>query len=411
MDKNAFVRLCKEKYGDEFDYSHLPESIKRVVETIICKKHGKLRLIPRDHLRSKYGCPHCASEKSKVPIKERNEKLIKKAKIKHGGRFDYRLVDLGTESRYKVKIICPTHGIFLSTLKSHLHSDTGCFSCGRDVTSLKSTKYSSLDKVIQALRAVHGNKYKYQRYDSAGRTITYDCPSHGEMTQIMDQHLLGKGCRYCYFDSMRITPEEFLRRIEKVHPEGYFYDVSDLNTVNQTITIKHKCGRVYKGRVSNHLSGQGCMRCRSSFGEDKIQNFLASNQIHFIDQYKINGYRYRYDFCLPELGILIEYDGEQHYRPVEYFGGIEGFKQIKERDREKTLLADLHGFKLIRISYRKFDDLEVHLSRAIDRYFKYRVEGVFYRGIVDLCRALNLPGKTNIREVEHFRTFKALKPA
>lgn len=80
MDKNAFIRLCKNKYGDRFDYTHLPESIKRAVETIICKKHGKLELIPRDHLRSKHGCPHCASEYVIKPTERINRGFIQKAK-------------------------------------------------------------------------------------------------------------------------------------------------------------------------------------------------------------------------------------------------------------------------------------------------------------------------------------------
>ena len=43
----------------------------------------------------------------------------------------------------------------------------------------------------------------------------------------------------------------------------------------------------------------------------------------------------RLDIFIPDLNIAIEYQGEQHYRPVELFGGNEGFKKTRERDRIK----------------------------------------------------------------------------
>ncbi len=35
----------------------------------------------------------------------------------------------------------------------------------------------------------------------------------------------------------------------------------------------------------------------------------------------------RFDFYLPLQSVAIEYDGEQHFRPVELFGGKEGFSR------------------------------------------------------------------------------------
>lgn len=153
--------------------------------------------------------------------------------------------------------------------------------------------------------------------------------------------------------------------------------MAELRTVNDKITITHECGKVYKARVSNHLSGQGCYSCKSSLGEARVRKFLEANGIEYRDQFKIDGYSYRYDFYLPDLNLLIEYDGEQHYRPVEFFGGEEYFRKTRERDQDKNFLAKTLGFRLIRIPFRSFDVIESFLSRAIDRLFPYRVDGVF----------------------------------
>jgi hypothetical protein len=39
-----------------------------------------------------------------------------------------------------------------------------------------------------------------------------------------------------------------------------------------------------------------------------------------------------YDFFLPDFNLLIEYQGRQHFIPVERFGGEETFKIQLEHD-------------------------------------------------------------------------------
>lgn len=58
-----------------------------------------------------------------------------------------------------------------------------------------------------------------------------------------------------------------------------------------------------------------------------------------------------YDIYISELKIAIEYQGEQHFKPVEYFGGEESFKKVQIRDKEKQQLSNEKGIKLIYINY------------------------------------------------------------
>jgi hypothetical protein len=59
------------------------------------------------------------------------------------------------------------------------------------------------------------------------------------------------------------------------------------------------------------------------------------------------------DIFLPELSLAIEYMGEQHYRPVEYFGGNEGFEATTARDKRKAEICKKVGVNLV---YVRFDD-------------------------------------------------------
>ena len=61
--------------------------------------------------------------------------------------------------------------------------------------------------------------------------------------------------------------------------------------------------------------------------------------------------RQRLDIFIPELRLAIEYQGQQHYKPVSLFGGEEGFKQTQERDKLKSKLCAENGVILIYLRY------------------------------------------------------------
>ncbi len=50
-------------------------------------------------------------------------------------------------------------------------------------------------------------------------------------------------------------------------------------------------------------------------------------------------------------GFGIEYQGIQHYKPVDHWGGIEALEKTKARDRKKKLLCDKNSIKVIYVSY------------------------------------------------------------
>ena len=58
---------------------------------------------------------------------------------------------------------------------------------------------------------------------------------------------------------------------------------------------------------------------------------------------------------------LIEFDGEQHYKPVDYFGGQEQFERQKDRDKKKDEYCLNHNIKLQRISYQDYDKINLDM--------------------------------------------------
>lgn len=50
--------------------------------------------------------------------------------------------------------------------------------------------------------------------------------------------------------------------------------------------------------------------------------------------------RQHYDVYIPDLKVALEYQGEQHFRPINFFGGEEGFLATQERDRRKKEISE-----------------------------------------------------------------------
>lgn len=68
---------------------------------------------------------------------------------------------------------------------------------------------------------------------------------------------------------------------------------------------------------------------------------------------------------MPEENTVIEFHGEQHYRPVAWFGGEKSFKQQMWRDSALRQYCNEHGIKLIEIPYTEFDNIESVLTKEL----------------------------------------------
>jgi hypothetical protein len=160
---------------------------------IICPIHGLFKQTAGHHLL--HGCKRCASIEANTNLSLKEK--IDICTLKHKGFYDYSLVCRPDNSRMKVIIICPIHGIFKQRLDVHLGGGE-CLACSY-VKRGKSRHYSN-EELLLAARDVHGDKYKYPAQD-IGNTkskIRIICPIHGEFLQIISDHIYNMcGCTNC----------------------------------------------------------------------------------------------------------------------------------------------------------------------------------------------------------------------
>ena len=123
------------------------------------------------------------------------------------------------------------------------------------------------------------------------------------------------------------------------------------------------CGNIKNIRASKIKNGeiQSC-GCLSSKGEKRIEELLYKIQIPFIKEYKNNicispkGYPLRFDFYVNN-SYLIEYDGRQHFEPIDFMGGEDRFNEQIQYDKIKNEYCKSHNIPLIRIPYWHYDNL------------------------------------------------------
>lgn len=81
----------------------------------------------------------------------------------------------------------------------------------------------------------------------------------------------------------------------------------------------------------------------------KEHNVIYQHRPLFLKSEK--GGQMSYDIFISGMNIAIEYQGKQHFEPVEFFGGLEAFQSVKKRDKEKLELSIKNGIKLVYVYY------------------------------------------------------------
>lgn len=131
MDKLSDTSEFMEKalripaHEGKYDYSEVDYVSATKKVSIICKEHGVFYQTPNDHLCGK-GCPICALQTRGKDSLGREE-FIRRSQAVQKIAYDYSLVEYRT-SKDRVKIICPTHGMFEQNAVDHMLGK-GCRAC------------------------------------------------------------------------------------------------------------------------------------------------------------------------------------------------------------------------------------------------------------------------------------------
>ena len=187
-----------------------------------------------------------------------------KAKAIHGDKYDYSN-SIYINSKTPISILCILHKKeFLQMPTVHLRG-SGCPTCGKKTIGLK--QRSNTQEFIKKAVEKHGNKYDYSKVEYINNTskIIIICKDHGEYTQQPNNHLMGKKCKLCSIENIRLqnrsNTQEFIKKAITIH--GDIYDYSKVDYIDNTTKVIIKCPihQEFEQNPADHLSGNGCQKC------------------------------------------------------------------------------------------------------------------------------------------------------
>ena len=401
---DMYFKKLEERLGDRFDLSKVKFNVCNDKITLVCKKCGSERIVILSNaLKHNVCCSNirCKNEAKRLKFEEQG-------RAKWGDQFDYSKAHTLGDRNVKLEIKCNKCGDTIYQSKQNHLKHKPCCSCWVNPATLTNQEF------IDKAKEIHGEKYDYSKVDYKHTNIPVNLKCNRCGTEFLQKpysHLQGKGCSVCgkklSIEKHTKGTEKFIKEAIAIHGEDKF-DYSRVNYVNTEKKVEIvciACNKSFMQTPHSHLKGSGCPICNGSISEKEIAWFLLYNNIDFIKEYSIPNskyYRYRYDFYIPSMNLLVEYDGIQHYIALADWLEPE-LEKKRERDRRKTQMAIDYGYTLFRIPFSISVPPHVYLANYLKANFKYNVNGTVYKYSIDALKALNYTGDNPAKFLKQYK--------
>lgn len=222
-----------------------------------------------------------------------------------------------------------------------------------------------------------------QEYRNSYEHLEYICNKHEDygVQKISWGNLnAGYGCRLCGYESSSKTKTKTLDEVKSIiESSGKHKLISTeyhrADSYDLEITCE-ECDNTFITSLTCFMNGRHlCSECNASSGERAIINYLRANNIKYSHEHQIyiEGIEnpYRFDFYLEQYNLAIEYDGEQHYEPINFNNEpreiVErNFRLSQRRDMLKDEYCKENNITLMRIPYWEKENI----PNILDDFFK-----------------------------------------
>lgn len=356
------------EYIESFGYELLSERYTNMHEYIIVKPpcgHDAYK-VTFNHFKQGCRCPKCSDKLTSLKLRHDYE-YVKE----YIGFFGYELLsEEYINSLTKIQLRCPLGHIYKTTFNNFKNHKMRCPHCSTHI----SYSYEYIKEYIESFN------YKLlsekEEYLHTNTNLILQCPkNHITKTMTFSRFRQGHRCKKCADEELGEKRKYSYKYVkEYVEKEGYILLSKEYDGINSYIKLECPNGHIYDtGTFGSFKQGYRCSHCnRVSKGEQRIMNLLDKFKIDYIhdkgyfQDLSINNHPLRPDFIIENKRIWIEYDGGQHFKIVEYFGGLMNLLNIKYRDNIKNKYAKENGWKMIRIPYWEFDNIEEILIKELE---------------------------------------------
>jgi rubrerythrin len=281
-------------------------------------------------------------------------------------------------SKVKVWWTCSICSHEWLTRIGHRFNGAGCPSCGKRLAHLSRARNRPSIIATHPVVALEWDDPYDIGLVSAGsnKTFNWRCRTclRNFSASPNRRCLRQSGCPFC---SGRLATEH--NRLDVLRPDlaEDLVDQSLLPTLcaNSSKRLSWRCRRcshVWDTTVNNRFRGTGCPKCawKNSTPQRTISKWLTQRLFKFTVEHRIPACRHilplPFDFAIfngPDLAHLIEYHGQQHYRPI---WGQESLQKVRLRDRIKFDFCKTNEIPLLVIPFWKWPTLDMVLSQVLD---------------------------------------------
>lgn len=370
-----------EEWDDELNIAHFASGSSKKVKWK-CKTNAehKWATTVRHRAVNGSGCPYC-----------RGRLVLKEDSL--GSKFPYLIKEwdddrdiytFSVHSHKKVWWKCKKGHQWESIIKNRTRNGKlgGCPYCSNQ----KIAKENSLGTLFPHLVPEWDDKRDIFTFaPKSSKKAMWKCEK-GHRWKTSINHRTGKlsGCPYCcnrYILKENSLGSLFPHFVPEWNDERDIFSLAPNS--NKKARWKCKKGHMWEMVISKRTQKekpQNCPVCRESKLEREMAQILTDLNLNFIRQkkfedcrgskfplsfdfyvlipFKIVSYKPKAVLCVE---ILIEMDGEQHFRSSKHFGGEEKFKKTQRYDQIKNGYCEKNKIPLLRIRYdenvfEKFND-------------------------------------------------------
>lgn len=302
--KKEFIKDCKQKFKNKYDYSNVNYINKYKKVLITCNDcKSVLSISPINHKRSN-GCKKCLNNER---LKINEEKFIEKIKFIYGDKYDYSKIiykDKGT----KVKITCFKHGVFERT-PAVLSLNHGCPKC--------MTNILSKNEILKELNKAHNNKFKYnlENYKNKSSEITLICNKHGQTNKSVSHFLQTKGCVNCSFTNIIRNKNknlvDYIIDFNLIHNNQYNYSKTIWAGFKNKIKIICPIHNEFEVYPHNHLNGSGCPKCSTKRKIRTLKDLINEFKVKYGNKFKYPNIHNLYTNLQSKIRVTCPIHGER----------------------------------------------------------------------------------------------------
>jgi len=300
----------------------------------------------------------------------------------HNNKYTYQQV-IYTGMHNKVKITCKNHGIFEQTPRNHIWGKNkqgqGCPTCyHQNFVPKNKLNNKVVDDLIFKLNVpIKRTEKNYINFHN----IEVQCLKCSYIWTTSLYRIKNNGCLKCndskfnnkYIDNLLIQRSILIELIDPY-----------INALTKVRWKCLKCNNIWLAqpceiiRTGPNREGSGCPECARGKNEKRVGEVLKKLNIK-IEKLVINldSQKLYPDYFCPELNLIIEYNGIQHYQPT-YFGKNDidnninniniNFERQKDRDQKLRNYCLNNNINLFEIDGREYKWLK--LSIFVEEYLR-----------------------------------------